>query len=229
MEVYYDGVEVLTIECDKCEYCDELITDVDKCPIGENWCDPNCYYYKENMGGEQQDMKETTEKQIWEKTQDELTPEEEIIVENDSKLYLKVYNNTVDKMFEITDEMNKFIEEHPYRSQVGIKDPKQIKVLAHFFNPACNMDWIATELFFKDDEQTVFYGCAKLFDDVGWEWGSLPSLEELKSTDLGEAVGHLRIEKDLSVHPGDSLYDVMMGIDKNGLYELGLMKREDEE
>ena len=37
--------------------------------------------------------------------------------------------------------------------------------------------------------------------------------------------GHLRIERDLSVEPYDNLYDVMMSIDSNGLYDLGLMER----
>ncbi len=82
-----------------------------------------------------------------------------------------------------------------------------------------------TEYYDYQNGQHYFYGCARLFDDIGWEWGMMPSLEELKSIDMGPAFGHLRIEKDESVQVGDSLYDVMMAIDKDGLYDLGLMSR----
>ena len=46
-----------------------------------------------------------SEKPIFKKTQNELTEEERIIVENSDPLYLMVYNNTVDQMYELTDEM----------------------------------------------------------------------------------------------------------------------------
>ena len=165
------------------------------------------------------------DKQLWQKTQDELTDSERIIVENNDSLYLTVYNNTVDQMYELTPEMKQFTIDHPYGSQDNITDPKNKKVMAHYFNPICNQDWIITEYYDYQNGEHYFYGCARLFDDIGWEWGVLPSLEELKSIDLGPAFGHLRIEKDNSVEPGDSLYDVMMGIDKDGLYDLGLMER----
>ncbi len=166
-----------------------------------------------------------SEKPIFKKTQNELTEEERIIVENSDPLYLMVYNNTVDQMFELTDEMKQFMDKYPYRSQDEIRDPRQIKVMAHYFNPAFNQDWIMTEYYDYQNGQHYFYGCARLFDDIGWEWGMMPSLEELKSIDMGPAFGHLRIEKDESVQVGDSLYDVMMAIDKDGLYDLGLMSR----
>ncbi len=165
------------------------------------------------------------EKQLWQKTQNELTSNERIIVENNDSLYLTIYSNTVDKMYEITDEMKKFIADYSYRSQDEIKDPRQIKVMAHYFNPVCAQDWIITEFYDYQNGEHYFYGAARLFEDIGWEWGVLPSLEELKSIDLGPAFGHLRIEKDSSVVPGDNLYDVMMGIDPDGLYDLGLMER----
>ena len=53
----------------------------------------------------------------------------------------------------------------------------------------------------------------------------MPSLEELKSINLGPAFGYLRLERDLSVNVGDSLYETMMGIDADGLYDLGLMEK----
>lgn len=166
-----------------------------------------------------------SEKPLFKKTQYELTEEERIIVENSDPLYLMVYNNTVDQMYELTPEMKQFMEKYPYRSQDEIRDPRQIKVMAHYFNPVCNQDWIMTEYYDYQNGQHYFYGCARLFDDIGWEWGMMPSLEELKSIDMGPAFGHLRIEKDESIQVGDSLYDVMMGIDKDGLYDLGLMSR----
>ncbi len=166
-----------------------------------------------------------SEKPIFKKTQNELTEEERILVENSDPLYLMVYNNTVDQMYELTDEMKQFTIDYPYQSQDEIRDPRQIKVMAHYFNPVCNQDWIFTEYYDFQNGQHYFYGCARLFDDIGWEWGIMPSLEELKSIDLGPMFGHLRIEKDMSVEVGESLYDVMMGIDKDGLYDLGLMER----
>ena len=165
------------------------------------------------------------EKQLWEKTQDELTEDERILVENNDNLYLSVYNNTVDRMFEITQEMKKFMADYPYRSQDEIRDPKEIKVMAHFFNPASEQDWIVTEYYDTQNGEHYFYGCARLFNDIGWEWGVLPSLEELKSINLGPAFGYLRLERDLSVNVGDSLYETMMGIDADGLYDLGLMEK----
>lgn len=154
-----------------------------------------------------------------------MTEEERIIVENSDPLYLMVYNNTVDQMYELTDEMKQFMDKYPYRSQDEIRDPRQIKVMAHFFNPVACQDWIFTEHYDYQDGRHYFYGCARLFDDIGWEWGVMPTLEELKRIDLGPAFGHLRIERDMSVKVGDSLYDIMMGIDRNGLYDLGLMSR----
>ncbi|MBQ9159082.1 MAG: hypothetical protein IJ136_07150 [Erysipelotrichaceae bacterium] len=165
------------------------------------------------------------EKQLWEKTQDELNEDERILVENNDSLYLSVYNNTVDRMFEITPEMKKFMAEYPYRSQDKIRDPREIKVMAHYFNPAAEQDWIVTEYYDTQNGQHYFYGCARLFNDIGWEWGVLPSLEEMKSINLGPAFGYLRLEKDYSVNVGDSLYETMMGIDADGLYDLGLMER----
>ncbi|MBR2577726.1 MAG: hypothetical protein IKE38_02230 [Erysipelotrichaceae bacterium] len=165
------------------------------------------------------------EKQIWEKTQNELSESERQIVENSDSLYLAVYNNTVDQMYELTDDMKRFIKDYPYKSQDEIRDPRQIKVMAHYFNPVCGQDWIVTEYYDYQNDEHYFYGAARLFDDIGWEWGVLPSLEELKSIDLGPMTGHLRIERDLSVDPYDNLYDVMMSIDENGLYDLGLMER----
>ena len=165
------------------------------------------------------------EKQIWEKTQNELSESERLIVENSDSLYLAVYNNTVDLMYELTDDMKRFMKDYPYRSQDEIRDPKNIKVMAHYFNPVCGQDWIVTEYYDYQNDEHYFYGAARLFDDIGWEWGVLPSLEELKSIDLGPMTGHLRIERDLSVEPYDNLYDVMMSIDENGLYDLGLMER----
>ena len=165
------------------------------------------------------------EKQIWEKAFSDLSPEERELVENNDNLYLTVYNNTVDRMYEITPEMKKFMGDYPYRSQDEIRDPKKIKVMAHFFNPAAEQDWIVTEFYDLKNGEHYYYGCAKLFNDIGWEWGVLPSLEELKSINLGPAYGYLRIEKDMSVDVGDSLYETMMAIDKDGLYDLGLMER----
>ena len=166
-----------------------------------------------------------SEKLIYQKTQNELTEQERIMVENSDVLYYAVYNNTVDQMYEITPEMQQFMDEYPYRSQDEITDPRQMKVMAHFFNPAACQDWIITEYYDYQNNQHYFYGCARLFDDIGWEWGVLPSLEELRSIDLGPMLGHLRIERDESVQVGDSLYDVMMAIDKDGLYDLGMMSR----
>ena len=162
-----------------------------------------------------------SEKPIWDKTQDELSEYERFIVNGDDKLYLHVYNNTVDKMFEVTEEMQKFIDEHPGAYFDGEKDPRKIKVIAHYFNPVAGQDWIATELSYKDDSQTIFYGCTRLFDDIGWEWGDLPSLEEMKSINMGPQFGYIRLEKDSSVNVGDSLYDVLMAIDKDALSDLG--------
>ena len=165
------------------------------------------------------------EKQLWEKTQDELTEDERALVENNNSLYLSVYNNTVDRMFEITPEMKKFMADYPYRSQDEIRDPREIKVMAHYFNPASEQDWIVTENYSYQNGEHYFYGCARLFSDIGWEWGILPSLEEMKSVNLGPAFGYLRLERDLSVNVGDSLYETMMGIDTDGLYDLGLMEK----
>ena len=78
-----------------------------------------------------------SEKQLWEKVFGELSEEEKNLVENNDNLYLAVYNNTVDRMFEITPEMQQFMEDYPYLSQDEIKDPREIKVMAHYFNPAC--------------------------------------------------------------------------------------------
>ena len=166
-----------------------------------------------------------SEKLIYQKTQNELTEQERIMVENSDVLYYAVYNNTVDQMYEITPEMQRFMDEYPYRSQDEIRDPRQMKVMAHFFNPAACQDWIFTEYYDYQEGQHYFYGCARLFDDIGWEWGMMPSLEELSSIDLGPMLGHLRIERDESVQVGDSLYDVMKSIDKDGLYDLGMMER----
>ena len=166
-----------------------------------------------------------SEKPLFKKTQYELTEEERIIVENSDPLYLMIYNNTVDQMYELTPEMKQFMEKYPYRSQDEIRDPRQIKVMAHFFNPVACQDWIFTEHYDQQTGRNYFYGCARLFDDIGWDWGVMPSLEELKRIDLGPAFGHLRIERDMSVEVGDSLYNVLMGIDQNGLYDLGLMSR----
>lgn len=165
------------------------------------------------------------EKQLWEKTQDELTEDERVLVENNDSLYLSVYNNTVDRMFEITPEMKKFMADYPYRSQDEIRDPREIKVMAHYFNPASEQDWIVTENYSYQNGEHYFYGCVRLFSDIGWEWGILPSLEEMKSVNLGPAFGYLRLERDLSVNVGDSLYETMMGIDTDGLYDLGLMEK----
>ena len=116
------------------------------------------------------------EKQIWEKTQNELSESERIIVENSDSLYLAVYNNTVDQMYELTDDMKRFMKDYPYRSQDEIRDPKNIKVMAHYFNPVCGQDWIVTEYYDYQNGEHYFYGAARLFDDIGWEWGVLPSL-----------------------------------------------------
>ena len=167
-----------------------------------------------------------SEKQLWEKVFGELSEEEKNLVENNDNLYLAVYNNTVDRMFEITPEMQQFMEDYPYLSQDEIKDPREIKVMAHYFNPACEQDWIVTEYYDFQNGEHYFYGCAKLFNDIGWEWGMLPSLEEMKSINLGPAFGYLRLEKDNSVHVGDSLYETMMSIDRDGLYDLGMMKKD---
>ena len=167
-----------------------------------------------------------SEKPIWDKTQDELSDYERFIVNGDNNLYLHVYNNTVDKMFEVTEEMQKFIDEHPGAYFDGEKDPKKIQVIAHYFNPVAGQDWIATELSYQDESQTIFYGCARLFDDIGWEWGDLPSLEEMKSINMGPQFGYLRLEKDVSVNVGDSLYDVLMSIDPSALYDLGFKEHE---
>ena len=56
-----------------------------------------------------------SEKPLFKKTQYELTEEERIIVENSDPLYLMVYNNTVDQMYELTPEMKRFMEKYPYR------------------------------------------------------------------------------------------------------------------
>lgn len=141
---------------------------------------------------------------------------------SENRQYLATYNNTVDKMYELTDEMIEYLKEHPYGTYDGVKDPKKIKVFAHYFNPAADQDWIATELSFIEDGNVCLYGCVRLFDDVGWEWGSF-SLNELKSINLGAAFGYLRIEKDIAVSMGDSLYDVMMSLDPRGLDRLGLI------
>ena len=166
------------------------------------------------------------DKRIWEKTQDELSDAERVIVENDDALYLRVYNNTVDQMYEITDEMREFMDRYPYGSQDEIKDPKEIKVMAHFFNPVHEQDWIITENYDCQNNRHYFYGCAILDDKIGWEWGVLPSLEELKGINLGPRNAYLRIEKDRLVNVGDSLYDVLSRIDYEGLYDLGLLQRE---
>ena len=167
-----------------------------------------------------------SEKFLWEKVFGELNEEEKNLVENNDNLYLAIYNNTVDRMYDITPEMEQFMIDYPYRSQDEINDPKKIKVMALFFNPASEQDWIITENYDYQNGEHYFYGCAKLFNDIGWEWGVLPSLEELKSINLGPAFGYLRIEKDNTVEVGDSLYDVMMAIDKEGLYDLGLEKKQ---
>ena len=171
-------------------------------------------------------MSEIKEKPLWEKTQYELNEYERHIVDDDDELYLKIYNNTVDGMFTITPEMRKFMDSHPYGSQGDIEDPKDIHVIAHYFNPVCNQDWIATEVSYEGEGQTIFYGCVRLFDDIGWEWGDLPSLEELSKINMGPQFGYLRIEKDISVNVGDSLYDVLNAIDSDALYDLGFKHRE---
>ncbi len=167
-----------------------------------------------------------SEKQLWEKVFAELSPEERKLVENSDSLYLAIYNNTVDRMYEITPEMEQFMADYPYRSQEEIRDPKKIKVMARFFNPACRQDWIITENYDYHNGRHYFFGCARFYDDIGWEWGVLPSLEELRSINLGPAFGYLRIERDLTVNPGDSLYETMMAVDREGLYDLGLMQRD---
>ena len=57
-----------------------------------------------------------SEKPVFKKTQYELTEEERILVENSDPLYLAVYNNTVDQMYELSDEMKKFMNDYPYQS-----------------------------------------------------------------------------------------------------------------
>ena len=149
-------------------------------------------------------LNEIPKKFINEKTLSELTDEERLIVESNDNLYLTVYNNTVDKMYEVTDEMRDYFEKYPYGSQDGIENPEDIKVLAKFFNPAGAGTWIATEFDGYDSNgDPLLYGCATL--GYGWEWGMLPTFSEMKSIDIAEA-GHLRIEKDRSVDVGDDLF-----------------------
>jgi len=163
--------------------------------------------------------------ELFNKTQEELTEEERLVEEENNDVFLAVYNNTIDEMYEITDEIRQYMNDYPYGSQDGIKDPKQIKVMAHYFNPVCGRDWVITEFYSEIEGNHYFYGAARLFDDVGWEWGILPSLEELKSINLGPAFGYLRIEKDSSVKPGDTLYDTLMHIEPKGLSDLGFDTR----
>ena len=149
-------------------------------------------------------LRDIPKKPVWKKTLNELTSEERSIVESNDNLYLTVYNNTVDKMYEVTDEMKEYFERYPYGSQDGIEDPEDIKVIAKFFNPAGPGTWIATEFDGYDSNgDPYFYGCATL--GYGWEWGMLPTFSEMRSIDIAEA-GHLRIEKDRDVHPGDDLF-----------------------
>ena len=144
-------------------------------------------------------------KPIQEMTFDELNSDEKEAVYNDDSLYLTVYNNTVDKMYEVTDKMKDFFAKYPYASQDGINNPDDIKVLAKFFNPAGAGTWIATEFDGYDDNgDPIFYGCATL--GYEWEWGYLPTFSEMKSIDLGATTGHLRIERDKNVFLGQDLY-----------------------
>lgn len=158
---------------------------------------------------------------IQNKTFDELNEVERGALEYDNSLYLKVYNNSVDKSYEPTPNDWEFLNSHPYGTNDGIKDSGQIKVWAHFFNPAGNQDWIATEFDYNEDGHLVVYGCVKLFDDIGWEWGSF-DLTELKDVHLGAEFGFLRIERDKGVNVGDSLYSVIKRVDTKALNDLNL-------
>ena len=143
-------------------------------------------------------------KPLEEKTFNELNKDERALVENNGELYLKIYNNTVDQMYVVTDEMREYFDKHPYGSQDGIKNPDDIEVLAKWFNPAGQGTWIATEFDGYDDNGDPYlYGCATLGYD--WEWGMLPTFSEMKSIVMEEA-GNLRIERDENVHPGDDLF-----------------------
>ena len=160
---------------------------------------------------------------IQNKTFDELNDDERLAVENDDELYLSVYNNSVDKGYEITTEMKDFINKYPYGSQDGIKDAKNIKVLAKWFSPVGAGTWIATECDgFDSNGDPLLYGCCTL--GYGWEWGYLPLLSELKSMDLGAQFGHLRIERDRGVDVGDSLYKVLKSTDSTAFDDLNLQE-----
>jgi len=71
------------------------------------------------------------------------------------------------------------------------KDPKEVKIIAKFFNPSGIGTWYATEY---DPKERMFFGFVSLFNDFCDELGyfSLDELESIKCPPFG-----LGIERDL--------------------------------
>lgn len=69
--------------------------------------------------------------------------------------------------------LNKFKKQ----GDTSTKDPKDVKVIAKFFNPTGIGTWYATEY---DPDERMFFGFVSLFNDHNDELGSF-SLDELES------------------------------------------------
>jgi hypothetical protein len=73
----------------------------------------------------------------------------------------------------LTKEILKAFKKQGNTSQM---DPKDIKIVAKFFNPAGAGTWYATEY---DETERIFFGFVSLFNDFNDELGSF-SLDELE-------------------------------------------------
>jgi hypothetical protein len=100
--------------------------------------------------------------------------------------------------------MTKELEEaFTQQGDTSEKDPKDIKILAKFFNPMGRQKWYATEY---DPESRIFFGFVSLFGDYNDELGTF-SLDELEAVEL--PLG-LKLERDL--HFGEhTLAEVLDG------------------
>ena len=103
----------------------------------------------------------------------------------------------------LTEEL---IKEFQKQGDTSNKDPKEVKIIAKYFNPTGAGTWFATEY---DPIDRVFFGYANLGDPEMAELGTF-SLDELQSYKGKFGLG---IERDLHFHD-KTLKDVL---DKRGM------------
>ena len=87
-----------------------------------------------------------------------------------------------------TQEIEKRLQAHPYRSQDG--KGFDAKVIVKFFNPMGAGTWLITEGEKQDSGDWLLFGYCHIFE---WEWGSV-MLSELQNLKLPFGMG---IERDM--------------------------------